>query len=656
MILLSISLLCIRILNGIDSDTLTNVVISANRQTVSEQHVSLPIYQSKVSNTQVINTPELFQAIPGVFLQRTNWGGGSPFVRGLTGNQTLIVLDGIRFNNSTFRYGPNQYLNTIDSYNLASLEVLRGSGAVQYGSDALTGVIQLFSQRPELSEQTIWKGNLVSRWASQGMELSQLGKIEYRSNNSAYLFSAAIKKFGDITRGGDNALQHPSGFEENALFYASKHKLGKQWILENQVQQKVQSNVPVYHKILLENYEFNEMSLQKYQRIFSRFTYQSNHPFFESMELTGSFQNSQENRRLKKNGSTIIRNEEDIVQTYGLTAQMNHHWIKNLTSANGIELYVDQVKSKREDNQLASRGLYPNNAKYTTLSAYSIHQLSLKNVQLHAGLRYQQVVAFLPDTTVGNTQISMGAFVYDLGYSVPIHPSISLFSSISTGFRSPNLDDLGSLGIVDFRYELPAYQLKPEYSFTKNLGFRVHTSSWNAEITGFHTNISNLINRYKTTELIQNYPVYKKENVDNAFLAGFEWNQTIQILSNLQVTNQVSYVYGQNQSQNEPMRRISPLHGTLGINWRLNQVKLGLQSVFAVRQDRLSAADKSDNRMNPAGTPGWGIFNVSAEYSINKHILMSCQVVNLNNIPYRMHGSGIDGMGRSLHVQICYNW
>ncbi|WP_372936005.1 carboxypeptidase-like regulatory domain-containing protein, partial [Mariniphaga sediminis] len=67
-----------------------------------------------------INAPrsmaDALSGVTGVWMQKTNHGGGSPFVRGLTGNQTLLLIDGIRLNNATFRYGPNQYFNTIDIF------------------------------------------------------------------------------------------------------------------------------------------------------------------------------------------------------------------------------------------------------------------------------------------------------------------------------------------------------------------------------------------------------------------------------------------------------------------------------------------------------------------------------------------------------------
>jgi len=67
-------------------------------------------------------TPEALGDAPGVFVQKTNHGGGAPYLRGLVGNQVLVMVDGIRLNNATFRYGPNQYLETVDPANIDRLE------------------------------------------------------------------------------------------------------------------------------------------------------------------------------------------------------------------------------------------------------------------------------------------------------------------------------------------------------------------------------------------------------------------------------------------------------------------------------------------------------------------------------------------------------
>lgn len=658
--LLLFSYLGIRMVVSGLSDTLATVVVSASRQPIASQRVTFSVHQAKVSGERLMNTPELFSTVPGVFLQRTNQGGGSAFVRGLTGNQTLLVLDGIRFNNSTFRYGPNQYLNTIDPFALDNLEVLKGAGSVQYGSDALTGAVSLTSQKPQFSSQSKWSGQLLARGISQGMELSGLGKINYQADQFAISILAGKKKFGDITRGGDGAFQRPTGYEEQNFQVHYRQKIGDKIVWENLVQENSQDKVPVFHKVKLENFAINEMTLQAYRRAFSRLLISGDSKWNRQIELTASYQQSIEKRTLLKNGSQTTRKEEDQVKTWGFIGQMKSEWTPTLSSMTGVEYYADGVNSSRVDQSPAKttplRGLYPNGSTYQTISAFSLHEWELQKFQLHAGLRYQQAIASLPDTTVGNAQLSIGALVHDLGISYALSKQVSLFTSVSSGFRSPNLDDLGSLGVVDFRYEQPAYQLKPEYSWTKNAGIRVQSARWKTEFAAFHTQLSNLITRIKTTQVIQNYPVYRKENVDKAFVYGFEWSQQIKLGARLDLLSNVSYTYGQNVSQKEPMRRIPPLQGNVQFLYTLAKGNVGLVWQYAGRQDRLSAGDKSDNRMNPKGTPGWGIINLQGSYQLTPHIRLGMQGENLGNVLYRMHGSGIDGMGRSFHMQLGYVW
>jgi outer membrane cobalamin receptor len=85
------------------------------------------------------SAPDALQGEPGVYIQQTAHGQGSPYLRGLTGQQTVMFFDDVRVNNATFRQGPNQYFFTIDASSIQQLEVVRGSASTRYGSDALGG-------------------------------------------------------------------------------------------------------------------------------------------------------------------------------------------------------------------------------------------------------------------------------------------------------------------------------------------------------------------------------------------------------------------------------------------------------------------------------------------------------------------------------------
>jgi outer membrane receptor protein involved in Fe transport len=408
----------------------------------------------------------------------------------------------------------------------------------------------------------------------------------------------------------------------------------------------------------LENFKINEMDLQKYQRGYLKAIGRYENPIFRKIEFSISQQTSIEQRKLQKNASTTLRAERDEITTMGILADVQSQFSSTWSAHSGIDYFNDRINSTRNDLSLtnnsikALRGLYPNAAGYQYQSIYSIHHLDLVAWQVETGLRFHQNLASLPDTTLGLTQVKSSALVYSLGVARAITQGISLYANTSSGFRAPNMDDLGSLGIVDFRYELPAFDLKPEYSQNYELGIKISKAKFFQELTLFQTELENLITRVKTSKVIQSYPVYEKRNVDKAFLRGGEWSGRYELSNSVSAKANISYVYGQSVTLNEPMRRIPPLHGGLSLSYARKKLFVNSELLFAAAQDRLSAGDKADNRMNPLGTPGWAIINVQANYHFNSHLSISLQAQNIGDVDYRMHGSGINGVGRSLWGQI----
>ena len=215
---------------------------------------------------------------------------------------------------------------------------------------------------------------------------------------------------------------------------------------------------------------------------------------------------------------------------------------------------------------------------------------------------------------------------------------------------------MGTLGIVDFRYEIPTADLEPEKSKHVEVGYKFKTKKFSGTLAAYYMRLNNLITRVKVDgSMINGYQVYKKENVEEAYIKGFESEIKFHASKEFSFLASMAYAYGQNITVGEPLRRIPPLNGRLLSTWNHQRIFAGIEWLYASKQDRLSQGDKDDNRIPKGGTPGWNSLNMYAAYQLPM-IRLNVGLQNLLNEDYRTHGSGINGYGRSAWFQLTFNF
>ena len=646
--------------------SLEEVVVIAQR--IEQKDIWVPYSIKKISSQYFKErsprtTPEALQGINGVFVQKTNHGGGSAFIRGLTGNQTLILIDGIRLNNSTFRYGPNQYLNTIDPYIVERIEVAKGTGSVQYGTDALGGVIHVITKDPVFAEdKATWHGTAITKLMTGDMEKTARGELGYTSKKMAFTGGVTYRDFGDLIGGDTTGKQSPSGYNEWAFNAKAKLLLNEKVQLTLSHQNVEQQHVPVYHKIVLENFALNEFDQQKRLLQYARLDINANMQWVKKLEIIASRQQGIEGRESQKNGSAVVQKERDEINTIGLTVDVFSELSNTWNANTGIELYKDKIKSNRKDintqNGLASgkRGLYPDDSKYGNYSLYSLHHIKHKKWVVDAGLRLNGFSIRLTDTSLGRVKINPSALVWNAALMYRIFQQHHFYLTYSTGYRAPNIDDMGSLGIVDFRYEVPTSNLHPEESANLELGYKFNSKKIKGDVALYRMQLNDLITRVKVDgKIINGYQVYRKENIEAAFIKGVEAELAWKMMKKIDINGSITYTYGKNITKDEPLRRIPPMHGRVMSTFRKNSWFTVAEFLFAAKQYRLAQGDKEDNRIPAGGTPGWKIVNL---YAGNQwscfHFNVGLQ--NIFNQDYRTHGSGINGVGRSAWLSATFNF
>ncbi|MFT7385979.1 MAG: hemoglobin/transferrin/lactoferrin receptor protein [Nonlabens sp.] len=187
------------------SEKINPIVISASKFEQRKQDIPQKII-SQSAEEVLFNNPQtsadLLQQSGQVYVQKSQQGGGSPLIRGFSTNRLLITVDGVRMNNAIFRGGNLQNVISIDPLSIDNTEVILGPGSVVYGSDAIGGVMNFYTKKPQFAlDSTFFSGNAVVRYAAANNENTAHLDFNYGTEKFAAVTSISTNSFGDLNMG-----------------------------------------------------------------------------------------------------------------------------------------------------------------------------------------------------------------------------------------------------------------------------------------------------------------------------------------------------------------------------------------------------------------------------------------------------------------------
>jgi len=670
--------------------TLNAVVITATRsqalafdlpyatESISAQQISRNLYRTM---------PEALRDLPAVMVQKTSHGQGSPYIRGFTGFHNLLLIDGIRLNNSVFRNGPNQYWNTVDPFTIDRLEVIKGPNSVLYGSDAIGGTINAITKNPDGYSPSGEGFGVAGRgyYRVSTAENSHIGRGEVSfgfDNHTGIRLGLTGKHFGDLIGGDDIGRQPDTGYDEYDADFKAEHFLNPDTRLVVAHQRVRQNNVPRTHKTISAKSFVGTTVGNELQRDLDQerqLTYIQLHAEnldgpIDTLRLSLSHQRQSETRhRIRPpSGGGPGPNRVDFqgfdVDTLGFGAQLTSQSSFGLLTY-GVEYYHDNVNSFSTGNTI--QGPVADDATYDLLGVYIQDQFDITDtvgIILGGRFTYARANANAVRDPVTKNQITVTddwtAFVGSARFVIDVIPEhVNLFGGVSQGFRSPNLSDLTRFDSARTNeFEVAAPGLNPEHYISYEVGLKARSEAASAQVTYFYTDIQDQILRFPTgnTNGSGEFEV-TKANVGDGQVFGVELGAAWVIHPQWTLFGNVAYIEGQvtnfpdstSPIQSQYLSRLMPLTGQVGLRWDAPEGRGWVQTVvvFADDADKLSRRDVGDTqRIPPGGTPGYVVWHIRGGWRVNDQVEITVALENVLDKDYRVHGSGQNEAGRNLII------
>ena len=708
-------------------EQLEEIVVSVSKWEQQKKDVPQKIANVSAKDIAFTNpqtAADLLQQSGKVFVQKSQLGGGSPMIRGFATNRVLISVDGVRMNNAIFRGGNLQNVISIDPFSIKNTEVIFGPGSVIYGSDAIGGVMNFYTKNPKLSytDSTTVTGNATYRFSTASNENTAHAAVNLGFKKWASYTSLSYNNFGDLTMGshgpdsylrntfvtavnGTDVLstnenpkkQVTSGYNQINALQKFKYKPNSNWEYDFGLYYSETTDFSRYDRLIRPNGSGDGLRSaewyygpQKWFMANSQITKKGKNKFYDGVKLTTAYQFFEESRNDRGFGDAIRYTTKEKVDALSINLDFENKKIGDLRLYYGLGYVFNKVNSTGSQLDLSNgdteptASRYPDGATWQTFAGYVSGAYQLKpNLTLLSGLRYSQVwVDATFDTTYypfpfKEADLITGALTGSLGISYFPTANLQLTLNGSTGFRAPNIDDVGKI----FDSEpgsvvVPNPDLEPEYAYNIDFGIsRNFNDKLMLKATTYYTYLVDALVRRDFTFNGQTTISYNGEesnvqaiqNAAKAYVYGFEFgaeaflNDHWQLEGNLTLTEGVEE---DDDGTDSAARHVAPTFADAHLKWKKDKfaTDLFLNYNAEIAYDDLAISERSktyiyaqDQNGNPYA-PSWYTLNFRGSYQFNSQFKGNMALENITDQRYRPYSSGIAAQGTNLILGLTYTF
>jgi len=549
--------------------------------------------RADIERLQPSSINQLLSRVPGVQVVQ-NGGRGSNtslFIRGSANTQSLILVDGQRIGSASDGGASLQFLSLEQ---IERIEVVRGSRSALYGSDAIGGVVQIFTRR---GDSGLHPRLAVSAGSNQSWQRS-LG-LSGGDQQTRFSVNGSLDETAGIDRTGPSydADSDHDAYRNKALNFSLDHQFNER--LEGGVSLLDQRGKTEYDSPFG---RYDPTTYLSYpEQPYTYFTQSS-----ASTYLDGQLNDIWNSRLELGHSESRQKTEDKLSDTVGVfnTYRDAASWLNTLqlNEQNSLLLGADWY-----EDELHSSTQYDQETRWNQ-AAYVQHRFQGEWFSTELGVRHDKNEQFGSDNT------------WNGALTVPMGDSTSLIASYSEGFHAPSFNDLywadislGYLGNPD---------LAPERSKNYELQLRGEHLDTRWSLAAYRNEVKDLVGSELYDPVMF---VYRAVNLNKARLQGIELSLERDVFG-WQAAANATWLDARDRDTGHQLQLRAKRTFNLDLDRRFG--KLGLGATWQ------AFSSSYDDVGNTRELPGYGLLGVRSDWRVSRELTLQFKVDNLLDKDY----------------------